>query len=43
VARFTDLGLDVLELSTPESAAQFVKNETLKWAPVIRAAGLKNE
>ena len=43
LARFTDLGLDVLELSTPESAAQFVKNETLKWAPVIRAAGLKNE
>ncbi|MEO8752813.1 MAG: tripartite tricarboxylate transporter substrate-binding protein [Casimicrobiaceae bacterium] len=38
-ARFAELGLDVLEPTTPESAAAFITAETSKWAPVIRAAG----
>jgi tripartite-type tricarboxylate transporter receptor subunit TctC len=37
-ARFAELGLDVLEPTTPETAAAFVASETTKWAPVIRAA-----
>ena len=42
-ARFADLGLEVLEPTTPEGAAAFVTAETNKWAPVIRAAGVKGE
>jgi tripartite-type tricarboxylate transporter receptor subunit TctC len=42
-ARFAELGLDVLEPTTPESAAAFITAETNKWAPVIRAAGDKGE
>ena len=38
---FADLGLDVLDPTTPEQAAKFVAEETKKWAPVIRAAGIK--
>ncbi len=40
---FADLGLDVLDPTTPEQAAAFVAAETSKWAPVIRAAGVKGE
>jgi tripartite-type tricarboxylate transporter receptor subunit TctC len=42
-ARFAEFGLEVLEPTTPESAAAFVTAETNKWAPVIRAAGIKGE
>jgi len=40
---FTDLGLDVLDPVSPEGAAAFIAAETAKWAPVIRAAGVKGE
>jgi tripartite-type tricarboxylate transporter receptor subunit TctC len=40
---FADLGLDNLEPVTPEGAAAFIAAETLKWAPVIRGAGIKGE
>ena len=42
-ARFAELGLATLEPTTPESAAAFITAETNKWAPVIRAAGVKGE
>ena len=42
-AKFADLGLDVLDPATPEGAAAFVSAETAKWAPVIKAAGIKGE
>jgi len=42
-AKFAELGLDVLEPTTPESATAFINAETAKWAPVIRAAGIKGE
>jgi tripartite-type tricarboxylate transporter receptor subunit TctC len=42
-ARFAEFGLEVLDPTTPESAAAFVTAETNKWAPVIRAAGIKGE
>jgi tripartite-type tricarboxylate transporter receptor subunit TctC len=42
-AKFAELGLDVLDPSTPEGAAAFVTAETVKWAPVIKAAGVKGE
>jgi tripartite-type tricarboxylate transporter receptor subunit TctC len=42
-ARFAELGLDVLEPTTPESATAFINAETNKWAPVIRAAGVKGD
>lgn len=38
---FADLGLDVLDPTTPEGASAFVSAETRKWAPVIRAAGIR--
>ena len=38
---FAQLGLDVLEPTSPAQAAAFVTAETRKWAPVIRAAGVK--
>ena len=38
---FAELGLDVLDPTTPEQAAAFVETETKKWAPVIRAAGIR--
>ena len=42
-AKFAELGLDVLDPATPEGAAAFVTAETNKWAPVIKAAGVKGE
>jgi len=42
-ARFAELGLDVLEPTTPDTAASFVANETAKWAPIIRAAGVQQD
>ena len=42
-AKFAELGLDVLEPTTPESATAFINAETAKWAPVIRAAGIKGD
>jgi tripartite-type tricarboxylate transporter receptor subunit TctC len=40
---FDELGLDVLDPTTPESAAAFVASETAKWAPIIRAAGVQED
>ena len=44
-ARFTDLGLDIVprEQQTPEALAAFQKAEIEKWAPLIKAAGIKVE
>jgi tripartite-type tricarboxylate transporter receptor subunit TctC len=44
-ARLADLGLDLAsrEQQTPEGLAAFLKAETDKWWPVIRAAGIKVE
>src|SRR5689334_20269674 len=42
-AKFAELGLEVLEPATPERTAAFVTEETNKWGPVIRAAGVKAE
>jgi tripartite-type tricarboxylate transporter receptor subunit TctC len=42
-AKFVELGLDVLDPTTPETATAFITAETNKWAPVIRAAGVKGE
>lgn len=41
--QFAELGLDVLDPTTPEQAAAFVAAETNKWAPIIRAAGVKGD
>ncbi len=41
--QFVELGLDVLDPTTPEQAAAFVTAETRKWAPVIKAAGVKGD
>ena len=38
---FTELGLGAVDPTTPEAAAAFISAETSKWAPVIRAAGIK--
>ena len=42
-ARFNDLGLGFVDPTTPEAAAAFIAAETTKWAPVIKAAGIKGE
>lgn len=41
--RFDELGLAVLDPTTPESATAFVAAETAKWAPIIRAAGVQED
>lgn len=40
---FADLGLDLVDPTTPEAASAFITAETGKWAPVIQAAGIKGE
>jgi tripartite-type tricarboxylate transporter receptor subunit TctC len=42
-AKFDELGLDVLDPTTPDSATAFVSAETAKWAPIIRAAGVQED
>jgi hypothetical protein len=44
-ARFSELGLDIVprERQTPEALAAFQKAEIEKWAPQIKAAGIKVE
>ena len=39
--RLGDLALQVRTDSTPESAEQWLRAETAKWEPIIRAAGIK--
>ena len=39
--RLGDLALQVRPDSTPESAEQWLRAETAKWEPIIRAAGIK--
>lgn len=38
--RLAALGLEPVG-STPEAAAAFIKAEIAKWAPVVKAAGMK--
>lgn len=40
---FADLGLGPVDPTTPETASAFIAAESAKWAPVIRAAGIKGE
>jgi len=40
---FVDLGLDLVDPTTPETASNFITAETGKWAPVIKAAGIKGD
>ncbi len=39
--KFTELGLGNVDPTTPEAATAFIAAETTKWAPVIKAAGIK--
>jgi tripartite-type tricarboxylate transporter receptor subunit TctC len=39
--RLTDLAMQVVRDSTPESAAEFLRSEIAKWEPIIRAAGIR--
>jgi len=42
VERFAALGTDPLG-STPEQFTEFIRKEYLKWADVIKRAGLKQQ
>ena len=37
------LGADLVTDSNPEKAAQFIKDEITKWAPIVKASGVKAE
>jgi tripartite-type tricarboxylate transporter receptor subunit TctC len=37
--RLQEVGIDPTPKSTPEQAAEFIKAELAKWAPIIRASG----
>jgi tripartite-type tricarboxylate transporter receptor subunit TctC len=39
--RFMELGFQVVTDSTPETAAEHIRREEDKWAPVIKAAGIR--
>lgn len=41
--RLAKLGIDALESSTPESTAQFIRDEAEKWAPIVKATGAQIE
>jgi len=41
--RLTELTMQVVPNSTPESTAQFLNAEIAKWEPIIRAAGIRVE
>jgi tripartite-type tricarboxylate transporter receptor subunit TctC len=40
-ARLVESAMQVVQDSTPESAASFLRAEIAKWEPIIRAAGIK--
>lgn len=40
-ARLRDLAMEVVQDSTPASAAAFLASEMAKWEPIIRAAGIR--
>ncbi len=40
-AKFMELGLGNVDPTTPDAASAFIAAETVKWAPVIKAAGIK--
>jgi len=39
--RLTEMAMEVVQGSTPASAAAFLASEMAKWEPVIRAAGIR--
>jgi tripartite-type tricarboxylate transporter receptor subunit TctC len=41
--RLAQLGIDAVESSTPESTAQFIRDEAEKWAPIVKATGAQVE
>ena len=41
--RLTELTMNVVTDSTPQSAAAFLASEMAKWEPIIRAAGIRND
>jgi putative tricarboxylic transport membrane protein len=41
--RLAKLGIDAVESSTPESTAQFIRDEAAKWAPIVKATGAQVE
>lgn len=41
--RLVKLGIDAVESSTPESTAQFIRDEAEKWAPIVKATGAQVE
>lgn len=41
--RLVKLGIDALESSTPESTAQFIRDEAEKWAPIVKSTGAQIE
>lgn len=36
-----NLGIEPATDSSPENAAQLVKDEIAKWAPIVKATGMK--
>jgi len=41
--KLSKLGIDAVESSTPESTANFIKDEAEKWAPIVKATGAQME
>lgn len=39
--RFAELGFETVSDSTPESTAEHIRREEQKWAPVIKASGIR--
>jgi hypothetical protein len=39
--RLTEMTMQVVTDSTPQSAAEFLRAEMAKWEPIIREAGIR--
>jgi tripartite-type tricarboxylate transporter receptor subunit TctC len=42
-SRLRELAMEVVQGSTPQTAAAFLQSEMAKWEPIIRAAGIRAE
>jgi len=38
-SRLTEFGVELSRAFSPEETREFIRSETVKWAPIVRASG----